>query len=72
MSCNNMDATILLERPPDFEIIDGLVYITDRIGSLTIRRCLRPSAFQRCMRDASEAIAKWQAEQCKLVAFPRH
>jgi hypothetical protein len=63
-----MDATILVERPPDFEIIDGLVYITDRIGSLTIRRCLRPSTFRRSMLAATEAMARWQVDQLDKVS----
>lgn len=45
MACENLDATILLEEPPDFEFVGGLVYVTDRIGSCTIRRCMRASTF---------------------------
>jgi hypothetical protein len=68
-----MEATILLERSPDFEIIDGLIYITDHIGSLTIRRCMRPSAFRRSYLQASELLAKWQVEQLgKVAALPCH
>jgi hypothetical protein len=45
MVCRNLDATILLEQPPDVTYEDGLFYITDTIGSLTIRRCMRRAAF---------------------------
>ncbi len=73
MVCQNMDATILLERPPDIEVVDGLVYVTDRIGSLTIRRCFRPSTFRRMYLAANEVIAKWQVDQLdKVVPIPRH
>jgi hypothetical protein len=68
MPCGNLDATILVERPPDFEIVDGLVYVTDRIGSCTIRRCFRVSSFRRSLSLASEAIARWQVEQLDKVS----
>jgi hypothetical protein len=45
-----LDATILLEQAPEIEIIDGLVYITDRIGGLVIRRCFRPSTFLKTVQ----------------------
>jgi hypothetical protein len=68
MPCGNLDATILVERPPDFEIVDGLVYVTDRIGSCTIRRCFRVSAFRQLLCQGSEALARWQVDQLDKVS----
>jgi hypothetical protein len=73
MPCQNLDATILLEQPPDIEIRAGLVYVTDRVGSVTIRRCFRVSTFVRLVRSGSEAVAKWQVDQLdKVGALGRH
>lgn len=71
MPCQNLDATILLEAPPDFEIVDGLVYITDRIGSLTIRRVMRPHAFELSMRKCQQMLADWHVRRV-VVPFPEH
>jgi hypothetical protein len=72
MPCQNFDATILLETPPKFEIRDGMVYTTDRIGGLTIRRVMRPATFRRTVLDASEALARWQLEQMEKVRAIGH
>lgn len=71
MACENLDATILLERPPSIEIRDGIVYITDRVGSLTIRRCLRPRTFGELVAIGSETLAKWRLDQLDKVV-PLH
>lgn len=71
MACQNLDATILLERPPEIEIKDGIVYITDQVGSLTIRRCLRPRTFAMLVALGSETLAKWRLEQMDKIV-PLH
>lgn len=71
MPCEHMDATILLERPPEFEIIDGLIYVTDRVGSLTIRRCMRPSAFMRSIAMSIE-LARQFDRQRRGKVVPLH
>jgi hypothetical protein len=68
MPCWNLDATILLEEPPDVEVRGGLVYVTDRIGSLTIRRCFRVSTFAKLVSAGSEIMARWQVDQLDKVA----
>lgn len=67
----SFDATILLEDPPKFEIRDGLVYITDVVGGLTIRRVMRPAAFEKSMRVAANIIADWRRNRADtVVKFP--
>jgi hypothetical protein len=73
MPCGNLDATILVERPPDIEIIGGLVYVTDRIGSLTIRRCFRPHTFMLLVRAGKRVADEFFAsESGKVFRLPRH
>jgi hypothetical protein len=73
MPCGNLDATILVERPPDFEIVDGLVYVTDRIGSCTIRRCFRPHTFLRSLKISERMVKEWLAnDACEIIPLPRH
>jgi hypothetical protein len=71
MACQNLDATILVERPPEIEIRDGIVYVTDRIGSLTIRRCFRTHTFAVVLAVSSEVLAKWRIDQLDKVV-PLH
>jgi hypothetical protein len=54
MGTTIFDATILLEEPPAVEVIDGLVYITDRVGGLVIRRCFRPRTFYETIQSFVE------------------
>jgi hypothetical protein len=66
--CNRFDATILLEQPPDIEEIDGLFYFTDKVGGLTIRRVMRPSAFLRSLANCKRLAAEFAGGGC-VVAF---
>lgn len=69
---DQLDATILLEEPPEIEFIDGLFYVTDRVGNLVIRRCLRPSTFLKGVRRGMEA-AKCFSSGCddfNIAQFP--
>jgi hypothetical protein len=71
--CARFDATILLEQAPEIEEIDGLFFITDRIGNLVIRRCFRPSTFHMLVRLGQEQLAKWQFAQLDDKVVPlRH
>jgi hypothetical protein len=54
----SLDATILIEDVPEVEVIDGLVYITDRIGGLVIRRCFRPGTFVRAIAEYASVARK--------------
>lgn len=70
-SNGTLDATILLEEPPAVEIIDGLVYVTDRVGGLIIRRCLRPSTFLKALRKAQKVAHDFAlGERDKVCSFP--
>lgn len=62
-----LDATILLENPPEVEVIDGLFYVTDRIGGLVIRRCFRPAAFIKAVRQCQKLAAEWQLGSTSVV-----
>jgi hypothetical protein len=66
--CARFDATILLEQAPEIEEIDGLFFITDRIGGLVIRRCFRPSTFHMLVQ-AGQRAAREFAERQNVVAF---
>lgn len=63
----SLDATILLETPPEFEIREGLVYITDVIGGLVIRRVMRPHTFERSMRHCAKLLAEWRKTHADTV-----
>lgn len=63
MPHRSLDATILLETPPKFEIKDGLVYITDQIGGLVIRRVMRPNTFLKSLKTSERLIRTWMAGQ---------
>lgn len=67
MLTTNMDATILLEQPSDIEEIDGLFYVTDRVGTLIIRRCFRPSTFFKGQRRADEVARAFVAKHRGIV-----
>jgi len=56
MSLPAFDATILLEEPPEVEFNGGLFYVTDRIGGLVIRRCMRPNTFLKLVKRGKMAI----------------
>lgn len=62
-----LDATILLEEVPSVECVDGLFYITDRIGGLVIRRCLRPHTFLALVRRGQSAASEWLASKDTVV-----
>lgn len=69
MPCNNLDATILLETPPDVTYEGGLFYITDTIGSLVIRRCFRPRTFIQLVKNGQEALGALNKDLARVLPF---
>lgn len=52
------------------EVVDDLVYITDRIGGLVIRRCLRPSTFLASIQKSVDLARQLDAgRRRKVVAL---
>ena len=63
MPWRNLDATILIEQPPDVEYASGLFYVTDRVGSCIVRRCYLPHTFLKAMREAKRAVDAFHAHE---------
>lgn len=73
MPVPNLEVTAFIKEPPKFEISDGLVHISQRLGpNLKIESVMRYSLFLKTIALAQKAVRDYEARgQAEVIDFPK-
>lgn len=66
-------AALVCDEVSTIEFRDGLFYLTDRCGGITITRAMRPHTFFKCVRGAMALVENFEAGAgANVLPFQRH